>query len=322
MKQTLFIIGLIATAMLPNALPALDEIDQDSSDYHPGLIIGDDLSGEPRTLKVSLKARGISRLKMGFCNFAQLFVRFESDDLANTPFAGQQILPLVTHCKKSGRYEQYLLKEFLAYQTYGRLTDASIRTRLAKITYVDTSGKRKELVRHAFFAEHFDQVARRLDRKLVSISDFNPLDADPYGSALMDVFQYMIGNTDWSIVQQHNVVLLQDRNGGILPLPFDFDWTGVVDAGYAYPVAEVNIRSVRQRLYRGACLGRDTMQKVFDRFVASKQDIYAMYRSQPELDARQLKKALQYYDEFYGTITTPKDRDKKILNACRRFEKP
>ncbi len=224
MKQTRLIIGLIATVMLPQTLFALHEIDpaellfssgavleltieadfdslrkeldQDSSVFQPGLILGTDLSGEPRSFRVSLKTRRISRLKMGFCNFAQLFVRFEGNDLAHTPFAGQQILPLVTHCKKTGRYEQYLLKEFLAYQTYGRLTDASIRTRLAKITYVDTSGKRKKLVRHGFFAEHFDQVARRLDRELVSIRDFNPLDADPYGSALMDVFQYMIGNTD------------------------------------------------------------------------------------------------------------------------------
>ena len=349
MKRTLLVIGLIATAMLPQALSAADEADpaqplfasgsvleitiqtdfdllrkdhdQNRSVYQPGLLIGADLSGETRSLQVSIKSRGISRLKMGICSFAQLFVRFEGNDFANTSFAGQQTLPLVTHCKSTGKYEQYLLKEFLAYQTYSRLTDVSVRTRLAKITYVDTSGRRKKLVRHAFFAEHFEPVARRLDREIVSIRDFNPLDADPYGSALMDVFQYMIGNTDWSIVQQHNVVLLQDREGGIVPLPFDFDWTGVVDASYAYPVAEVNINSVRQRLYRGACLGQETMQKVFDRFVASKQDIYAMYRSRSELDAGQLKKTLRYYDEFYETITTPKERDKKILGACRRFEK-
>jgi hypothetical protein len=350
MKQTRLVIGLIATVLSPIGSLAMDEpdpaeilfafgsvleltieadfdylrkeINQDRSVYQPGILVVEDLSGVTRSLPVSLKTRGVSRLKMGICSFVQFFVQFKDSGLVDTPFSGQKTLPLVTHCKNTAKYEQYLLKEFLAYQTYALLTDASIRTRLARITYVDTSGKRKDLVRYAFFAEHFEQVAQRLGRELVSIGNFNPLNADPYGSALMDVFQYMIGNTDWSVVQQHNVALLQDSSGGILPLPFDFDWTGVVDASYAYPGDEVNINSVRQRLYRGACLGQETMQEVFDRFVTRKEGIYAMYRKQAGLDARQLKKTLGYYDEFYKTITTPKEREKKILAACRRFETP
>ena len=104
-------------------------------------------------------------------------------------------------------------------------------------------------------------------------------------------------------------------------MPYDFDWTGVVDASYAYPVAEVKIKSLRQRLYRGACLESEIMGKIFDRFVAAKDEIYSLYHKQSELDAAQLKKTLRFYDDFYETITTPRDRDKKIIGACRPFQK-
>jgi len=298
-----------------------DDKDQDSSTFRPGEMTVVNPAGLSRTLAVSIKSRGVSRLKMGICSFSQLMLRFEDEDLSDTPFAGQQILPLVTQCKKSSRYEQYMLKEYLAYRTYGLLTDISVRTRLAKITYVDLGRKRKELVRHGFFVEHFDQVARRTGRDTVSIENFNPLGAKPYNLGLMDVFQYLIGNTDWSVVHQHNVILLRASDGGIVPMPYDFDWTGLVDASYAYPGAEVNINSLRQRLYRGACLESGVMGKIFDHFIASKDDIYSLYRSQAELDAGQLKKTLRYYDDFYETITTPSDREKKILGACRPFQK-
>jgi hypothetical protein len=320
--DTLFESGSILELIIEADFDSLnDDKDQDKSTFRPGEMTVVTTAGPSRKLAVSLKSRGISRLKMGICSFSQLMLRFEDDDLSDTPFAGQQILPLVTQCKKSSRYKQYLLKEYLAYRTYGLLTDINVRTRLAKITYVDLGRKRKELVRHGFFAEHFDQVARRSGREIVSIENFNPLGAEPYNLGLMDVFQYLIGNTDWSVVHQHNVILLQDQSGGIVPMPYDFDWTGLVDASYAYPGAEVNIKSLRQRLYRGACLETGVMGNIFDLFVASKDDIYSLYRGQTEFDAGQLKKTLRYYDEFYETITTPRDREKKILGACRPFQK-
>lgn len=341
MKSRLFVFALIAIAAISQALAdetlfgsdatleltitadweALSrDRDEKNNRYRAGQLTIADGAGAMRSFEVGLKSRGLSRLTMGMCNFSQLFVRFEESDRSETPFADQQVVPLVTHCKSSARYEQYLLQEFLAYRTYRLLTDISLRTRLARITYVDANEQRKNLVRHAFFVEHFDQLAERLVRDIASIGDFDPLVANSYDMGLMDVFQFMIGNTDWSVVHQHNVLLLRGTDGEIAPLPFDFDWTGVVDASYAYPGDEIRINSVRQRLYRGVCLEPETMQKVFSRFAATKEQIYELYQHQGELARGQLKKTLRYYDDFYEILATPGERQKKILDACRRLQ--
>ena len=63
----------------------------------------------------------------------------------------------------------------------------------------------------------------------------------------MSVFQYMVGNTDWSMVRFHNVEVSRTPRGVYVPVPYDFDWTGLVSTRYARPNEGLGIRSVRQR---------------------------------------------------------------------------
>ena len=151
-----------------------------------------------------------------------------------------------------------MLKEYLVYRLYGRLTSAGHRVRLARVTYEDTEGEEDTLTRFAFFIEHEDELAARLGAE-ISEDPVHPDVMNPDLMRIVDVFQYMIGNTDWSVTGLHNILLLKTEND-YYPIPFDFDWTGLVNARYATPDPGLRLRSVEDRYYRGICYTPDDLQ--------------------------------------------------------------
>jgi len=131
------------------------------------------------------------------------------------------------------------------------------------------------------------------------------------------VFEYMIANTDWSVAGLHNIVLTEDTSGTIYPVPYDFDWSGVISTPYARPDARLPITSVRQRLFRGYCRSADQFAAIFARFNDRKDAIYTLYRSQVGADPKRVEQALRYYDDFYRVINDPKLVRREFLQACK-----
>ena len=79
----------------------------------------------PETLPIQLSPRGITRLRHDICQFPPLRVRFQSPPGPGSLFAGQKSLKLVTHCRSTASFQQYLLLEYSAYRFYNQLTPAS-----------------------------------------------------------------------------------------------------------------------------------------------------------------------------------------------------
>src|SRR3989475_66733 len=144
------------------------------------------------------------------------------------------------------------------------------------------------------------------------------LDFEQTGLAM--VFQYMIGNTDFAVTALHNIVLIQDSVGIVYPVPYDFDWSGVIWTPYARPDARLPIQTVRQRTFRGMCLAPEELAAVFIRFNAQKEAIYALYHGlEPEgLEPKRVKQALDYYDEFYKTINDAGRTRQEFMRTCQR----
>jgi len=134
------------------------------------------------------------------------------------------------------------------------------------------------------------------------------------------VFQYMIGNTDFAVTALHNIVLTQDSVGVVYPVPYDFDWSGVISTPYAFPDARLPIRTVRQRLWRGTCRTPQELAPLFAKFNAQKEAIYALYRSLESegLEPKRIQQALEYYDEFYKTINDPGRTRQEFIRSCPR----
>ena len=275
-------------------------------------------------LPVSLSARGITRRSSDICDFPPLRVTFTAPPPPTSLFAGQKKLKLVTHCKDSAAFQQNLLLEYSAYKMYNLLTPHSFLVRLANVDYRDSSG-RPIVSRAGYFLEDLSDVARRNGLKqthaqtMIPASDLSPADAARYA-----LFQDMIANHDWSMRAGpagktccHNAELIGPLGPGTaIPIPYDFDFSGFVDAPYATPPDELHISSVRQRVYRGYCADNAQAIEVARQMRAARPQMMAEITSTPGLDRQRAAKAIRFLDGFFADIATDDAVSARLLRRC------
>lgn len=277
--------------------------------------------GKSVPLEVEVKTRGHFRRQRSTCNFPPLRLDFKTKSAAGTLFESQDKLKLVTHCQ-NGReeYEQGVLLEYLLYRTYQTLADSlSFRVRLAEITYVDSAGKRDSLTRYGFLIESEDLIAARLHTEFIETQGLHPLDhMESNTMVLVALFQFMALNTDWDVSGLHNVKLVGPIDGLVYPLPYDMDWSGMINNRYAKPDPSLGIRSVRQRLYRGFCRPASDYATAIPLFESKRSEIYELFRTQEGLEPDRLEQALEDLDEFYDILGDPRKFQRRVLEICRR----
>jgi hypothetical protein len=270
--------------------------------------------------EIRIRPRGLTRRSL--CFFPPIKLNFKETAFENESMKNINTLKLVTHCKNSDIYEQYLLKEFLVYRMYNLLTDSSFRVRLLQIDYVDSEDKMKPFTRYGFIIESNDHLAKRLQGMRIEREGINTWDTDTYLTGLMAVFQYMIGNTDWAIPPLHNVRLIMPTvpYAGILAIPYDFDYSGMVNTTYAIPDGKLGIETVRTRVYRGYCLPSEAhYHKIFKVFLENKRAIFSLVEDFELLDKKSRPEMLDYLDEFYTIIENPVLAEREIIGACRQI---
>lgn len=286
----------------------------------PAKLIHYKTDGDSAVHNFEIKTRGYYRRLYLNCNIPPLRFDFKKKQVRNTLFEGQDKLKLVTHCRdKIESYEQNMLKEYLIYKAYNLLTDMSFRVRLVRITYVDTEGKHDTVTRYGFLIEDEEKLAERLGGRQLERGAITQEDTNRDLMALLAVFQFMIGNTDWSVLGFHNVkVYLVNPREPPLAVPYDFDWAGLVNTPYAVPHSHLHIRNVRQRLFMGHCRTEEEFEAVFDRFRAVENDLYALFRGFDLLGGRVAEDAVEYLEDFYGLIDNPRAVRRSILRICKK----
>ena len=290
-----------------------------STEYYPATISVAGPDGSQLTVPLKIRARGHWRLKSENCDFPPLLLNFSEQKNDSSLFAGQDKLKLGTHCRsKSDEYEQYVLREYLVYRVYNRLTPIGFRVRLARVTYVDHAGKREPLTKWAFFVESEEAMAKRNGGVILKGTGMTYGDLDPFQGGLVAAFEYMVGGTDWSLLALHNIRLIQSETlGKMVPVPYDFDYAGVVDTRYAVPDPRLQIKSVRERVYRGNCRTVEAWAPVLQRFTEERDSIYALYRGQADLNPKYANEAIKYYDQFYEVIGNPKSLKRELVEPCK-----
>jgi hypothetical protein len=214
-----------------------DQLDDDREqevEERPGTVLWRTPGGEEVSIPMKVQTRGIFRLKKSTCSFPPLRLNFADTAAVGTVFEGQDKIKLVAHCRDRDSYEQNLLEEFLAYRIYNVLTPVGFQVQLARITYVDTSGKDDPVTRLAFLIEDEDAMAERVEGMMLEVASAPAEHFRQDQAGLMYVYQYAIGNTDWSMTHFHNVKVMRIGTD-YFPIPYDFDFSGLVDAPYAGP---------------------------------------------------------------------------------------
>lgn len=298
---------------------AIDRIGKSGSEAGTIAIAG----GASETVR--LEPRGITRRQRDVCQFPPIRVVVERP-AAQSVFAGQRRLKLVTHCRNAESFQNHVLLEYAAYRIYNVLTPLSFRARLAQIDYQQADG-RPIISRYGFFIEDIDDVARRNGMQAARLGERFPVSRlSPTDAARFAIFQYMIGNLDWAMQAGppgdqccHNSRPVGPQGAAsekIVPVPYDFDFSGLVNAPYATPPASVPVRDVRKRHYRGLCRHNAEARALFVEFRARAGQIRDAVSGVPSLDARVRGRALSYLDDFFRDIATDESAEAKVLKTC------
>ena len=276
-------------------------------------------------IKLDIKIRTRGHFRLEHCRFPPLRLNFKKSQTDETLFDKQDKLKLVVQCDRSARYEQSLLREYLAYRILNALTDLSFRVRLLRVTYVDSEGRRPIKVRFAFLTEHKSRLGKRNGMKELKVekTGIESLQAAPLN--LTSLFQFFISNTDFSPIRSapnrdccHNYVLFDNENDddSLSTVPYDFDMSGFVNAIYAKPDSRLGLRNVRERFYRGRCVNNKYVAKSLRQFQTSRGEIYALVNEQEGLSSKVRKSIIRSIDRFYEIIDEPRQVERRLVAKC------
>jgi hypothetical protein len=242
-------------------------------------------------------------------------------DSVGGEFAGIDKLKLVPVCKTG--FEDYVLREYLIYKLYNALTNISLRVRLLRITYINTFKQSKPIVQYGFAIEPlklFEKRTKSVELKTPAVTQksIRPEMMDRFA-----IFNFMIGNTDWSVPILHNVLVFSqafsDRPDLGLIVPFDFDYAGLVNANYATPFPSLPIQSVRERYYLGICRSEVEFANSLKEFSDKKEEFYRIIKEFSYLDDKSKKDVIRYLDGFYEKIDKKNSIINDFLKSCIKF---
>jgi hypothetical protein len=303
----------------------LSRQESNQNPYPAKIEFTDDL-GNTVTLDMTVERRGITRQKI--CDFPPVKLRFDKEAVKGTTFRGQKSMKMVTHCKRATRFEQFYIKEMLAYQMYNLITDYSFRVRPLTVKYVDSKTGSTDESRFAFLIEDDSDVAKRNGLKKLKLPKMKVSQLDSKVTSEFSLFQYMIANVDWAALSGpkpeccHNVKLIGpdplQAADHAFPIPYDFDSSGMVDAPYAGPPRGLPIKSVTSRLFRGYCRQNDTLEDARVHILAQRSAILALISDEDRLNSNTKKKTTKYIDKFFDIIQSPKYFKKLVIEKCRK----
>jgi hypothetical protein len=306
------------------AAPLSDIMRDRDDEYRKGAFRYIDSSGDWREFDVKVRARGNFRRRKNVCAFAPLRLNFQQKQVRDSVFDGQDKLKLVTHCNsRRSAYEQNILKEYAVYRIFQQLTDLSFRVRLLHVTYVDTNRNDRELTKFAFLIEDNEHLAERMGKPLSNLQRIDPEVLAPSQTNLVTVFQYLIGNTDFSAVLGaaddvccHNIDLFEDGDGNLLPVPYDFDLSGIINTPYAAPNPKYGIDEVTDRLYRGLCSNNALLGQTVDLFRQTEPAIRRVIDEQVGLNPTQSARMQRYIDRFYDDVASTNAIERNLIEDC------
>ena len=284
-----------------------------------------DPSGETHSVVVEISTgRG---MRTDYCQYPPLTLRLDSDAIVDTPFEGLGALYVTTHCRSGRQSEQYMHMEFQIYRMYRILTEHALAVRRLKIQYAYSDSKHKPINAYGYVIEDVNATAARLGKRRLKVERQELAEIDLPRLTLLSLFQFMIGNTDWSATRPrppepccHNMHIVAgsapaDKH---IAIAFDFDQAGLINTRYATPSAALPIKSVRQRLYRGFCEEAPYLQDAISVFNEKREQLEQLFRDDPLLSTASRNKALGYLTESYRIINTESTLQGQVSGKCRQ----
>jgi hypothetical protein len=269
-----------------------------------------------------VKPRGITRKEI--CAIPPFWMNVWKDKSNPDTNNNSLKIKVVSHCNYAQVFDDYLFKEYLVYKLYNLTTPYSFRVRLMKITYIDVGRNRKQYTRYGFMIEPLETLCKRTDAVPINLQQIGFYHTEP---ALTDIFcmwSFMMGNFDWSFAGQHNIKLIKLNDVTkpyLIPVPYDFDYTGFVNTNYAVPTEGLGLKNVRERLFLGPCREMGAYDRAIQHLIDNKENYYNYITNFIYLNKGSSNDAMKFLDGFYTTIQKPGYIKYHIDTDCRETER-
>jgi len=267
-------------------------------------------------LPVKIRTRGKSRRMM--CEFPPLKLKFTKAGLESNGLEPYNEFKLVTHCLNDETIETLIMREYLIYKLFNVLTPYSFKARLAKVTYKNRGDSFKKTTHLGIMIEDADCLANRtlcstMGQKVIHLDSLHL-----HQEKINSVFQYMIGNADWSYLMARNTELIQMKNGQIVPVPYDFDYAGLVKAPYARANAGLGQRTVLDRVFLGNTASYEDLESTFSYFKSKKEELFRTIMDFNKLDIAVRKEMRAYLQDFFQVIEDRKRVEGEMLARIKK----
>lgn len=275
------------------------------------------ISPRKDSIYLDAKVRTRGHMRLDICSFPPLKLKFEKGTLAEHHLSSFNEMDIVNHCEESEMHDQLLLKEYLAYKLWEFVSPYYFKVQLIRLHYMKTDGSQAHKTAYAFLMENTEELVERLGarRNKTPVISSSAVEKEPL--LRVALFEYMIGNTDWYITNRHNLEFVAIPGYNVLvPIPYDFDYSGLVSAPYAAHHASIDLPSVSIRYYQGKCATDEEVHKILKTFLDQKEKILMTPHHIQGLSEKSINYSVAYLKEFYDIIENPKKLKNFIIEHC------
>lgn len=289
-----------------------------SGEYIPVTMTYYDLDSVPLEKNFRVKARGTFR--KDYCGFPPLWLNIRKDRMQFEQLEDVKKMKVVTHCRGGKAYNQYVLKEYLVYKIYNLISPYSFKVRLTEIKYIDTGRKNRTYTHWAFIIEPEALMAKRMNAVPLKYDNLSLYHCDSIHTNIMTLFQYLIGNTDYSITGRHNIKLIKENNPFKyypIPVPYDFDFSGIVNTHYAVPNETITVNGVTERYFLGPCRKTEEYDQALNVLLENEEKIFQLIEEFPFLQATDKNEIVRYLKSFFEKAKKKNFISLEIQSTCK-----
>jgi len=279
--------------------------------------------GSWKSIHLKIRARGNFRKKN--CYFTPLKLKIKKKEARESIFKGQKKLKLVLPCLNQTSKDDNVIKEYMIYKMYEVISPYYFSTRLVDIEYEDLKTRKSQLHQlKGVLIEDDETVAKRIEGK-VSKRKFSPEGYDYLAAVRNAMFQFMVGNTDYSITIQHNTkAVFVDKK--FIPVAYDFDMAGFVNTSYSVVSQtrkeKLPIEEVTERYYMGYQRDYKLFEQVRQEFITHKEDLLTLINAHESYfdNKGSFANARKYIQDFFRILANEVAFKKATYDRALKFK--
>ncbi|WNJ19386.1 hypothetical protein [Pontibacter sp. G13] len=286
-------------------------------EYHPAYLKVASKDGNWTADSIRIRSRGNFRKQ--YCHLPPIKLNLKGSVFQSQETKTLSKIKMVTSCKNQDQFQQFVLREYLAYRIYQILTPWSFRVRLIRLKLIDSTGKRKDRQQYGFVIEPIKHLAERMDCLEIEPPRLRDGDLDRQQATLMYLFEYLVGNTDYSIGNLHNLKVIRPddvKDDRIMPIPYDFDYTGLANTNYAIPHEKLGTDDVKIRIYLGACRGEAEWNQAWELIESHQAEILALPDQIEGLDPYSRNFCKEYLEDCFREFSKESRRNRTLAATC------